>query len=386
VRKIRVRCREGNYDIVVGQGLLNKAGSFMKPLGLGPKVLLVSNRRVARWFLNPVKRSLKKSGFDVSVMLLPFGDERDKSEKVLHKIWKKMAEADLDRTSSVVALGGGVIGDVSGFAAATYMRGIAVVHLPTTLLAQVDSSIGGKTAIDLPVAKNIVGAFHQPKKVIMDTRVLETMLTDRLGKRAFISSWAEVIKYGVIIDPVLFAILEKHAKDFRACFKKGKFSPKMRKLIETVIWRSASAKAKVVSSDEFETKGKRVILNLGHTFAHGFEAASGYRLFHGEAVAVGMACAATVAAKIGTLSDEKAGRIHRLIHEFKLPTTFKGSRIRAKKVLSAMQKDKKKQAGQLRYVLPVRIGKVVVRQNISKTVVRRTLKESSSFGSECWPT
>ena len=199
MKTIRLKLEERSYSILIGRNLISSLGRLLKPLKLGSKILVVSNRRVASLFLARVRISLARGGYEVvAPHLLPYGDERDKSEKVLSGIWNHMVKTRLDRTSTVVALGGGVVGDVAGFAASTYMRGISLVQVPTTLLAQVDSAIGGKTAIDLPAAKNIVGTFYQPRLVITDLETLKTMGLTRSGLRELRNSFAEIIKYGAI--------------------------------------------------------------------------------------------------------------------------------------------------------------------------------------------
>src|SRR3989338_1270786 len=195
MKKINVHLKNRTYSVVIGRKLLSSLGRFLKPLGLGPKILVITNHTVAKYFLGKVKKSLSAAGFQVEPYFLPYGDERDKSQTVLSKLWEAMARCSLDRTSTVLAMGGGVIGDVSGFAASTYMRGLSLVHVPTTLLAQVDSAIGGKTAIDLPSAKNIVGTFYQPGLVVSDLDCLKT-----LPDFEFSNQMAEIVKYGMIRD------------------------------------------------------------------------------------------------------------------------------------------------------------------------------------------
>jgi len=273
-----------------------------------------------------------------------------------------MAGEGLERTSTVLALGGGVVGDVAGFAASTYMRGIHLVQVPTTLLAQVDSAIGGKTGIDLPSSKNMVGTFYQPRLVISDITALERL--DRFRAREVRNGFAEVIKYGVIQDPVLFRMLEE---------KEDRVSSAQ--FLETIVWRAARVKAAIVEEDERETRGKRVILNYGHTFAHAFEAASNYRLPHGEAVALGMVCAARLAARRGIFPRGEEARQRRLIQRAGLPVRLGRFRLSTGRILRHMAQDKKVREGRPRFVLPLRVGRVRVFEDVSISEIKRVLSE-----------
>ena len=370
MKRIQIRLKNKGYSVLIGRGLLARVGGLCRPLGVGKKVLIVSNRRVARYYLRPVSKSLARAGFQVFSYLLPYGDERDKSGSVFLKLWRYMAQIPLERSSTVVALGGGVVGDLAGFAASTYMRGIALVQVPTTLLAQVDSAIGGKTAVDLPEAKNAVGTFYQPRLVISDVCVLKT-----LRERQFRSQFAEVIKYGVIADAGLFKLLEKKADSFFSAVRSGRFGPRELSFLETIVWRSAKVKAKVVEEDECETKGKRVVLNYGHTFAHAIEAASNFQISHGEAVAVGMVLAAGLAKKIGWINAGAERRQLELIRRSALPYRLGKSRASNRQLLSYMKRDKKVKNGRLRFVLPKRIGKVMLKEGISEKQILGLLNE-----------
>ena len=370
MKRITVHLGKRSYDILIGRGLLRSLGRFVKPLGLGSKVLIVSNRRVARFFLPAVSRSLAGSGFRVYSYLLPHGDERDKSERELAKLWAQMAQIGLDRTSTVLALGGGVVGDVASFAASTYMRGIALVQVPTTLLAQVDSAIGGKTAIDLPRGKNLVGTFYQPRVVISDVEALKT-----LSLYEFQNQFAEVVKYGVIQDATLFKLLERKAEWFFSSVRRKYFGKQELAFLEHVVWRSASVKAKVVQQDELERTGKRMILNYGHTFAHALEGASGFRLPHGRAVSSGMILAGELACRLKLFSKAAQERQIRLIKQVGLPAKQRYSSAR---ILSFMKRDKKNQNGKLRLILPRAIGRVEVNERISEKSIRTLLNEFRS--------
>ncbi len=365
MRKITVHLGNRSYPILIGRNLLSKIGGLLKPLKLGQKVLIVSNKKVASRFLAPVSRSLSRSGFKVYSYLLSYGDERDKSEKELSKLWSAMARVSLDRTSTVVALGGGVVGDVAGFAASTYMRGISLVQVPTTLLAQVDSAIGGKTAIDLSNAKNVVGTFYQPRIVFSDVETLKT-----ISPEIFRDSLAEVIKYGMIQDSKLFDLLEKKGRWFIKSVKQKSLGQQELQFLEEIVWRSALVKAKVVQEDERETKGRRMILNYGHTFAHALEGASKFKMAHGEAVACGMILAGELALKTGLFSIQAQARQISLIRQISFPVKY---RFLSSEILTFMKRDKKARNGKLRLILPTRIGRVKVFENVPENWIRNVL-------------
>ncbi len=377
MKKINIQLSGRNYSILVGRNLLMRVGTLIKSLHLGAKVLVVTNKKVGGLYLASVQNSLKSIGFTpCPPYLCPYGDERDKSPSSLIKLWQHMAKAGLERTSTVIALGGGVVGDLAGFAAATYMRGISVIQIPTTLLAQVDASIGGKTALDLPSAKNIVGAFYQPRMVIADIETLAKLATSCLEELR--NGFSEVIKYAVIEDTALFELLEKKlGRFFKKIEKEKRFGKEELSFLETVVWRSAKVKAKIVEEDERETKGKRLILNYGHTFAHAFEAASGYKMPHGQAVAFGMVCAARLARLRGKLRPGIEARQNCLIRQAGLQTKMKG-RQNADLWIRAMMLDKKKKDGKLRFILPQAIGKVKVVHDVSLAEIRRVLINVSS--------
>lgn len=359
MKKIHVRTSRGFYSVLTGRGLLARSGELLRHNGLTGKVLVVTQKRVAKYHLKKVTRSLKKNGYRTVLHTLPEG-ERAKSREELFRLYESLVKADFERGDMVFALGGGVTGDVSGFAAATYLRGIRCVQAGTTLLAQVDSSIGGKTAINLREGKNLAGVFHPPVLVVSDTQALQT-----LPERDFRASLGEVVKYGVIRDPRLFRLLET---------KTEKILARDPKLLETIVATAARIKARVVSRDEFETRGERMILNYGHTFGHGFEKAMNYRGFlHGEAVALGMICAAEAAVRTGLLSSEAASRQRRLLAALGLPVSIGKRKISFRQVSSAMLRDKKKKGGLLRFVLPVSIGKVRVISGLSAGVLREAL-------------
>ena len=361
MNSILVSSSKGNYPVYVGRGILQKAGDLVARLRPGGKVLIVTQNRVARFYLRPVQKSLEKKKYRVKVHFVSEG-ETAKSKEELWRLYRRLVREGVERRDLILALGGGVAGDLAGFAAASYLRGVPFVNIGTTLLAQVDSSIGGKTGINLDEGKNLVGAFYPPGLVISDVQVLST-----LPEREFCASLAEVVKYGIIRDPKLFRLLERSS---------GSILKKDPRLLETIVLASARIKARVVSRDEFELKGERMILNLGHTFAHGFEQASGYRkLLHGEAVSIGMACAARLACLLNMLSHFETGRILTVLKRLKMPVSLDGLNLDADQILLAMGRDKKKKAGRIRFVLPVRIGKVVVREDVPAALVRKIINE-----------
>ncbi len=300
-------------------------------------------------------RSLGKRG--IGSFLLQ-GGEKTKDISTLTQLYTAAAHARLDRHSVVIAIGGGVIGDVSGFFAATYLRGIRVIHVPTTLMAQVDSAIGGKTGVNLPAGKNLVGAFHQPSLVVVDPTILNS-----LPEREFRSGLAEVIKYGIIADPILFKRLENRIE---------KILQRDPSELSWMIHRCCAIKARVVSKDEIETTGLRATLNFGHTIGHGIEAAACYTLLHGEAIAIGMIAATHLSKKRLGLSATSAERIHQLIRKCGLPTHFK-KKLSTLHILAAMRLDKKSSQGQIRFVLAKKIGSVQTGISISQNLIMKTL-------------
>ncbi len=329
-----------SHRLVVGASL-EKLGPVLARLVTGRRALVVSSAPILRAHGAPLLRGLKKAGFAVTPAPVPDG-ERHKQLAVVQTLYPRALSAGIDRRCPVVALGGGVVGDMAGFFAATYLRGVPVVQVPTTLLAMVDSAIGGKTGVDLPEGKNLVGAFWQPALVWMDTATLRT-----LPDRQWRTGVAEIIKYGLIADKALFALLEKTSL---ANLKK---TPR---LLIGIIARSAAIKAEVVSKDERETRGLREILNLGHTFGHAVETVTGYRDYtHGEAIAVGMCAAARLGAALGAFPAAGVDRVDAIFKRWGLPVRARRPLPRAR-ILHAMAKDKKTLAGRFRFVVPVGWG------------------------------
>jgi 3-dehydroquinate synthase len=355
---ISVKLGSRSYRIVVDAGILGRVGPELKGLGVGAKVALFSDAGILARLGDPVRGSLAAAGFDVTVVELPAG-EAAKTVEVASLGWDALLAAGLDRGSTVVALGGGAVGDLAGFVAATYMRGVNFVQLPTTLLAQVDAAIGGKTAIDHPRAKNLVGAFHQPRLVLVDPAALTT-----LPEREFRSGLAEVVKHGIVLDADYFADLEKSRVALLA------------RDIETltrVVAGSCRLKASVVERDEQEAE-LRAVLNYGHTIGHAVEAVTGYaRWTHGEAVSLGIAAEARLAERLGVGSRETAVRQIELLRAVGLPVRDSGAAPSA--VLEAIGRDKKSREGRVPFVLAPEIGRFTVVFDVPREAVLETLQE-----------
>lgn len=364
---IPVPLPDSPYDIVVANQGLEQVGAWLahpnKPLiKPGQRLLLVSNPAIFRHYGETVVAALTQAGYAVQYCLLPAG-ERYKTLKSIQTLYDAALAFRLERQSAMVALGGGVIGDMTGFAAATWLRGIRFVQIPTSLLAMVDASIGGKTGVNHPQGKNLIGAFHQPRLVVIDPIVLKT-----LPPREFRAGMAEVIKYGVIWDAELFAALESAERLDQFRF----LSDDLRHQILT---RSCQAKAAVVSQDEKEA-GLRAILNYGHTIGHAVESLTRYRgINHGEAVAIGMVAAGHIATLLGYWSKEDAARQHQLIEKTGLPAAIPAA-LQDEDILHLLQGDKKVEDGQVRFVLPQGIGAAIVTGDVTQEVIYAALAAS----------
>ncbi|MFN8543525.1 MAG: 3-dehydroquinate synthase [Candidatus Binatia bacterium] len=340
--EVTVELGARSYQVVVGSDLLGSLGSRVAALGFRGRCGLVTSARVAALYRDPAVRSLKMAGLDPVVIEIPDGEEH-KNLAWLAVIYDRLIDAGLDRHSVVVALGGGVIGDLAGFAAATLLRGIAVVQVPTTLLAMVDAAIGGKTAVNHARGKNLIGAFHQPRLVLADVGLLRT-----LPRREFRAGLAEVVKYGVIGDAALFAELEERLDAVLAHDEA---------LLVRVVVTSVRHKAAVVAADEREETGGRAVLNFGHTVGHAIEVLTEYRqLLHGEAVAIGMVAAARISQGIGCCETRTRERLQALLERAGLPTEIP-SDLRPQALALAMQADKKAAAGRIRFVAVEAIGR-----------------------------
>lgn len=355
---LRVELGERSYNIEIEKGLLDVLGERIKGLGFSGSVTLVTNEKVNSLYGARVISSLEGAGFTADVIFIPDG-EKYKTLGEVSKVFDALIASKAERGAPLIALGGGVIGDMAGFVAATYLRGVPYIQVPTTLLAQVDSSVGGKTGVNHPLGKNLIGAFYQPKAVYIDPEVLST-----LDGRDYCSGLSEVVKYGVIWDEGFFSFLEDNAAKLRERSASDE-------LIEA-IQRSCLIKAEVVATDEREG-GVRAILNLGHTFGHAIESLSGYGTYrHGEAVAIGMCMASRISLELGLCEKGDAERIRALVKTLGLPD--EPPQIEPSEFIAAMLLDKKVVAGEIRFVLIESLGKVRV-MPLSKDVLTGFLEK-----------
>ncbi len=372
---VRVNLAERSYDIEIGAGNLAGVGRFLTDRARVTHVVIVTDDHVQKPHAMRVAESLGEQDLDVDVILVDPGEE-SKSLDVAASLWEGLLELGADRKTVVAAVGGGVVGDLAGFIAATYARGLRFLQIPTSLLAQVDSSVGGKVGVNLPQAKNMVGAFLQPLGVLIDTATLET-----LPANEYRAGLAEVVKYGVILDAEFFDYLEAHA---------AAISERRQNVLIHVIARCCRLKADVVEKDEREESGLRAVLNFGHTFGHAFETLSwhaspltsgegpGVRapLLHGEAVAIGMVCAARLAQRLGRVDAQFTARLCSLLKRLGLPVDV--PTLDHQKVVDAMMHDKKVEFGQLRFVLPIRMGQVELVGEIAASDILAALRTVSS--------
>lgn len=364
--KINVNCSPKSYQVAIAPGSLNQIGEYLKKLAIGNQILVVSNAMIFDQYGATVLASLEVADFSVSYQIIPEG-ERHKTLLSVQKIYDQALENYLERSATLVALGGGVIGDMTGFAAATWLRGINIVQVPTSLLAMVDAAIGGKTGVNHPQGKNLIGAFHQPKFVLIDPQVLKT-----LPDREFCAGMAEVIKYGVIWDAELFEQLEATEQLDHL----DSLSPA---LLQMILTHSCQAKADVVTQDEKEG-GLRAILNYGHTVGHAIESLTGYRLVnHGEAVGIGMSVAGKIAVKMGLWSEQESQRQDQLIAKAGLPRTVPHM-LTVEDILEALKSDKKVKAGKVRFILPETIGKAVITDQVSPETLSDIIKSCQEKG------
>ncbi|EJL82976.1 3-dehydroquinate synthase [Pantoea sp. GM01] len=358
MEKITVSLGDRSYPITIAAGLFNDPASFW-PLKAGDNAMLVTNQTLAPIYLEPLAALLSKAGVKVDQVILPDG-EQYKTLAVMDEVFTALLKKPHGRDTTLIALGGGVIGDLTGFAAASYQRGVRFIQVPTTLLSQVDSSVGGKTAVNHPLGKNMIGAFYQPVSVVVDTHCLAT-----LPPRELASGLAEVIKYGIILDGEFFLWLEQNLDALLALDEKA---------MAYCIRRCCELKAEVVAADERET-GVRALLNLGHTFGHAIEAHMGYgNWLHGEAVSAGMVMAARTAERLGQFTSAETDRIIALLLRAGLPVHGPAS-MAAEDYLPHMMRDKKVLAGELRLVLPLAIGRSEVRAGVAHDMVLAAIND-----------
>ncbi|MGQ0287088.1 3-dehydroquinate synthase [Pasteurellaceae bacterium 22721_9_1] len=358
---VKVELKERSYPIYIGENLLTDTSVY--PLKSGDKVMIVTNQTIAPLYLETVTHTLQQIGCQVSHVLLSDG-EKYKSLQSLEQIYTALLTENHGRDTTIIALGGGVIGDIAGYAAASYQRGVRFIQIPTTLLAQVDSSVGGKTAVNHPLGKNMIGAFYQPAAVIIDTLTLNS-----LAKREVNSGLAEVIKYGAILDVDFFQWLEQHIDSLVALEQTS---------LQYCIARCCQIKADVVARDETE-KGDRALLNLGHTFGHAIETHLGYgNWLHGEAIAAGMMMAAALSEKLGHISIADVGRLEKLLARANLPTVSPDT-MQPEDYLPHMMRDKKVLAGKLRLVLLQSLGQAYVATDTDKNLVLAAIEACSQL-------
>ncbi len=366
-RKLSVDLGTRAYEIVIGPGLLTRAGALIGPHLERPRVAVITDETVAGLHLDALRAGLDAQGIAMQVLALPPG-EATKGWPQFSRTVEWLLERQVERRDLVLAFGGGVIGDLAGFAAAVLRRGVRFVQLPTTLLAQVDSSVGGKTGINAPQGKNLIGAFHQPALVLADTDVLDT-----LTARDFLAGYGEVVKYGLLGDAGFFAWLEANGPALAA----GDTGRRIE-----AIRRSCRMKAAIVARDETE-EGERALLNLGHTFGHALEAATGYgaRLLHGEGVAIGCALAFDLSARLGLCAQEEPGRVRAHLRNMKMKADLSdimGKLPDAEGLLTLMAQDKKVRDGRIRFILARGIGQAFVANAVPPEAVRSLLEEELS--------
>jgi len=355
MRKVEVRLGTNSYEVYIGSGLLMQAGHQLKENGFTDKLVIITNPIVKGLYGDALKQTLIAEGFRITFLQVPDGEEQ-KSLEVAGRLYTELTDFYAERMTPILALGGGVIGDLAGFVAATYLRGVPLIQIPTTLLAQVDSSIGGKVAVNHGQLKNKIGAFYQPKLVISDISTLRTLPT-----KVVTDGLAEVIKSAVIGHKELFTFLEKNLNNAKSLDDEA---------LEEVVFQSAKIKAEIVEKDERDL-GLRSILNYGHTVGHAIESVSDFKVEHGEAVAIGMLAAARISNKQGILDKNELSRLESVIKRAGLPTQMPN--LELKKIIQAIEHDKKILRGKIRFVLPKSIGSVFVTDEVSLSLVEEVL-------------
>ena len=356
MRIVTLKTSNTSYDILVGAGLISQAGTLLKDIQFSTgKAVVVTDTRIRKLHCDTLEKNLKDSGFEVLVIEIPEGEDQ-KSLETAGRLYEKLTDFYAERNTPLLALGGGVIGDLTGFVAATYMRGVPLVQIPTTLLSQGDSSIGGKTAVNHGQVKNKIGAFYHPRLTISDIAILGTLNTRELS-----NGLSEIIKHGLILDAEFFAYLENNMDKIKALDKQ---------VVEYVVTRSAELKAGVVEKDELDL-GIRNILNCGHTAGHAVESVSGLKTWHGEAVAVGLMVEARISNELEMLENYELERLENILEKAGLPT--KMPELEPAKLLEAMQHDKKIVSGKIRFALPKRIGEVFITDKVGTPIIEKAL-------------
>ena len=357
MKRVEVRLGVKGYEILIGCGLLKQAGNLIRGIGFNDKLVIITNPVVQKLYGNELRDSLLADGFKINLLTVADGEE-NKSLDVAARLYTELTDCYAERITPILALGGGVIGDLAGFVAATYMRGVPLVQLPTTLLAQVDSSIGGKVAVNHGQLKNKIGSFYQPRLVISDTATLKT-----LPANEFANGMAEVIKSAVIRDSEFFSFLELNISNIKGLDDTT---------LEEVVFRSAGIKADVVAQDELDM-GLRNILNFGHTVGHAIETVSDFKIEHGSAVAIGMVMETRIAQKLGFIKGDELIRLKNVVAGAGLPTQMPD--LDTEKIVQAIKHDKKITAGKVKFVLPKAIGDVFVTDEVSLSLVEEVLKD-----------
>jgi 3-dehydroquinate synthase len=356
IKKIRVHLASRSYDIFVGENAVDHLSSYIRKTALGSTAVLVTTKTIKKIHAQKIVKQLKKA--DVRALILTIPDsEKSKNAKLALKLIEQLTRFDKGRNIFLIALGGGVVGDLTGFIAAIYKRGIPYIQIPTTLLAQIDSSIGGKTAVDTLIGKNLVGAFYQPRFVVSDCHILRSLPLKQIR-----AGLAEAVKYGAIKDSKLFSFLEKNI---------SKILTLQSSVIVPMVIRCASIKAKIVSKDEFDRKELRIVLNFGHTLGHAFESVSNFKISHGQGVSLGMVYACKIANRLGLLKTRDTLRLTTLLKNIGLPTENKNFNL--KTVLKTMAHDKKFKNGLNRFVLLKKIGVTKVVDNIPRSTIQNAL-------------
>jgi len=359
MKRIKVELDLRSYEIIIGRSIIGMLGKILRKIKLPKYTFIITNQKISSLYSKSIRDSLERAGFKLNFFEVP-DTERSKSFKQIKRLLTEIVLWGREKQLFIVGFGGGVIGDTSGFCASVYKRGIPYIQIPTTLLAQIDSAIGGKTAIDLPVAKNMIGTFYQPKLVFSDILFLST-----LNKAQLRSGLAEAIKYGVIKDGLLFEFIEREY-------------PKLLNLdlnlLEKLVFLCSKIKAEIVSKDEREEKGIRTRLNFGHTIGHAIETASKFKTYsHGEAISVGMILASEISYHLGLLDRDSLSRIENIIFRVGLPTNLKG--LKLEDILSSQAFDKKFIGKRNRFVLPVRIGKVIIYEDVPLRLIKKVISK-----------
>jgi len=357
MRKVRARLGRDSYNIHIGSGLLAQTSQLLREIGFGNKLAVITNPSVKSLYAGTLEQSLAKDGFQLTILEVPEGEEQ-KSLETAGKLYQQLTDFYAERSTPILALGGGVIGDLAGFVAATYLRGVPLIQAPTTLLSQVDSSIGGKVAVNHGQLKNKIGAFYQPKLVISDINTLQS-----LTPADFSDGLAEAIKHGVIRDEEYFTYIESNLDLIKSLDSKA---------LERVVFGSARIKATVVAKDERDF-GLRNILNYGHTIGHAIEAVSDFNMVHGQAVAIGMLVAARISNRMGLLESSEVDRLKALVERAGLPTQVPD--LNTEDLLRSMQHDKKIVGSRIKFVLPRAIGEVFVTEDVDLSLVEQVLRE-----------